>query len=132
MVVRKCAVIVASANGGRLKPAPQSWYSWVRCAGTSAVYAFGYLPGGAIRFSLEIVMAIDQFDVIVNFCIRVGAMMIITIGALKMAQLLARPRGTYGAGLPERRARPRLALGEPDAVFARLRATSHTQVPTAC
>jgi hypothetical protein len=61
-------------------------------------------------------MAIDQFDMIFQFCIRVAALLAITALALKLSRVLARPRGTYGAGLPERRARPRIVLRDPVAV----------------
>jgi len=58
-------------------------------------------------------MAIDQLDLILQFCIRFAAVFIITAVAIWASRRLAKPVGTYGQGLPERRMRPRVALRVP-------------------
>jgi hypothetical protein len=58
-------------------------------------------------------MAIDQLDFVLQFCIRLAAVYVITAMAVKTARRLSKPVGTYGAGLPERRMRPRLVLNVP-------------------
>lgn len=55
-------------------------------------------------------MPINQLDLVLQFSIRVATILFITAMALKAARRLARPVGTYGAGLPERRSRPRIVL----------------------
>ena len=60
-------------------------------------------------------MEINQFELIFQFGIRMLALLAATAVALHLARLLSRPRGTYGAGLPERRMRPRLVLRDPGA-----------------
>jgi hypothetical protein len=68
-------------------------------------------------------MEIDQFTLVVQFCVRIAVMLVITGVALKLARVLARPCGTYGDGLPERRARRRIVLRDP-ATIPLLEATS--------
>jgi len=60
-------------------------------------------------------MALDQLSVVLQFAIQVVASMLIGITAVKTARRLARPVATYGAGLPERRRRPRPILNVPQA-----------------
>jgi hypothetical protein len=66
-------------------------------------------------------MPFTQFDLISQFCITIVGLLVIQAVALKVYRMLARPSGTYGAGLPERRARKRIVLRDPDVVAARLR-----------
>ena len=53
-------------------------------------------------------MAIDQLDFVLQFCIRLAAVFVITALAVRAARRLSKPVGTYGKGLPERRMRPRV------------------------
>jgi len=74
-------------------------------------------------------MAIDQFDLIIQFCIRVAALVLVTAVAIRLARLVSRPVGTYGEGLPERRMRRRNILRNPETVMSeRLREPGSTAV----
>ena len=58
-------------------------------------------------------MPLDQLDFILQFCLRIAGLLVIAAVAKKIARVLARPCGTYGPGLPERRSRPRMVLRDP-------------------
>jgi hypothetical protein len=58
-------------------------------------------------------MPFDQFDLIFQFCLRVAAVFAVSALAIKLSRVLARPRTTYGDGLPERRARKRFVPRDP-------------------
>ena len=66
---------------------------------------------------------IDQFQLVLQFCVYVAALLTVSALGIKLSEALARPRAmsraTYGAGLPERRVRPRTVITDP--VAARLR-----------
>ncbi len=61
-------------------------------------------------------MPINQFELVFQFSAHVAELYAVTFLAVKLSRFLARPRGTYGDGLPERRARPRLVLRDPKPV----------------
>jgi hypothetical protein len=63
-------------------------------------------------------MEFNQFELIFQFCIRVAALVAVSAFATKLSRILARPSGTYGNGLPERRARKRVVLRDPEVVIA--------------
>lgn len=58
-------------------------------------------------------MGIDQYNLVVEFCIAVGGFAAIAAIGMKVNGVMSKPRGTYGNGLPERRKRPRLVLPDP-------------------
>jgi hypothetical protein len=65
-------------------------------------------------------MAIEQFELIFQFCAHLAMMILVIVIATRLSRMLERPRATYGAGLPDRRKRPRLVLRDPAVVAAQL------------
>ena len=60
-----------------------------------------------------------QLEIIYQFCMMVGGLIVISAVAMKVARVVTRPSGTYGAGLPERRSRPRYVVPNPPPVDGR-------------
>jgi len=60
-------------------------------------------------------------DILSHFFACLAAILVITGIAVKLNRVLSRPRGTYGAGLPERRSRKRLVLRDPEVVMSERR-----------
>jgi hypothetical protein len=56
-------------------------------------------------------------DILSHFFVYLAVIVVITGIAVKLNRVLSRPRGTYGAGLPERRSRKRLVLRDPEVVM---------------
>ena len=60
-------------------------------------------------------------DILSHFFDCLAVIVVITGIAVKVNRVLSRPRGTYGAGLPERRSRKRLVLRDPETVMGERR-----------
>jgi len=58
-------------------------------------------------------MSINPLQLILQFCVQGAILLAIGALAIKSSRVLAKPRGTYGNGLPERRRRPRIVLPDP-------------------
>ena len=65
-------------------------------------------------------MAIDQFELILQLCIALAALVAFGSIGTKVYRMLTKPRGTYANGLPERRRRKRLVLPDPATITPRI------------